>query len=50
MNKTKRLLSKQKKAIKITLMADIHGNLSSDEKIKHLDRYSKIFTNLLSIK
>ena len=31
-------------------MADIYGNLNSDEKKKHLDRYSKIFINLIFIK
>ena len=37
MNKTKKLFSKQKRAIKAIQMADIHGNLNSDEKMKHLD-------------
>ena len=37
MNKTKTLFSKQKQAIKIIPMADIHTNLNSDEKMKHLD-------------
>ena len=32
-NKTKKLFSKQKQAIKIKPMADIHANLNSDEKI-----------------
>ena len=36
-NKTKKLFSKQKQAIKIKPMADIHANLNSDEKIKYLD-------------
>ena len=36
MNKTKKLFSKQKQAIKIIPMADIHANLNSDEKMKHL--------------
>ena len=36
-NKTKKLFSKQKQAIKIKPMADIHANLNSDDKIKHLD-------------
>ena len=37
MNKTKKLFSKQKQAIKRIPMADIHANLNSDEKMKHLD-------------
>ena len=37
MNKTKKLFSKQKQEIKIIPMADIHANLNSDEKMKHLD-------------
>ena len=37
MNKTKKLFSKQKQAIKIIPMADIHTNLNSDEKMKRLD-------------
>ena len=35
MNKTKKLFGKQ--AIKTIPMADIHANLNSDEKMKHLD-------------
>ena len=37
MKKTKKLPSKQKQAIKIIPMADIHANWNSDEKMKHLD-------------
>ena len=37
MNKTKKIFSKQKQAIKIITMADRHTNLNSDEKMKHLD-------------
>ena len=37
MNETKKLFSKQKQAIKIIAMADIHVNLNSGEKMKHLD-------------
>ena len=36
MNKTKKF-SKQKQAIKTIPMADIHRNLNSDEKMKHLN-------------
>ena len=35
MNKTKKLFSNQKQAIKTIPMADIHANLNSDEKVKH---------------
>ena len=37
MNKTKKLFSKQKQAIKIIPMAEIYGNLNADEKMKYLD-------------
>ena len=37
MNKTKKLFSKQKQAIKIVPMGDFHGNLNSVKKMKHLD-------------
>ena len=40
MKKTKKLFSKQKQAIKIISMADIHANLSFDEKNETF-RYSK---------
>ena len=35
-NETKKLFSKQKQAIKIIPMADIHANLNSDEKMKDI--------------
>ena len=34
LNKTKKLFSKQEKAIEITLMADIQGNLNLDETFR----------------
>ena len=40
MNKAKKLFSKQKQAIKIIKImpiANIHADLDSDEKMKHLD-------------
>ena len=37
MNKTKKLFSKQKQAIKIIPMVHIHANLNFDEKMKYLD-------------
>ena len=49
MNKTKKLFSKQKYAIKIIQMAGIHPNLNSDEKIKHLDILNIYKLNLYQI-
>ena len=49
MNKTKKLFSKQKHAIKIISTADIHGNLNSDEKMKHLDILNVYKLNLYQI-
>ena len=49
MNKTKELFSKQKEAIKIIPMVEIHENLSSDEKIKHLDILNIYELNLYQI-
>ena len=49
MNKTKKLFSKQKQAIKIIPMADIHANLNSDEKMKHLDIINVYKLNLYQI-
>ena len=49
MNKTKKLFSKQKQAIKIIPIADIHGNLNSDEKVKHLDILNIYKLNLYQI-
>ena len=49
MNKTKRLFSKQKQAIKIIPMADIYVNLNSDEKMKHLDILNIYKLNLYHI-
>ena len=49
MNKTKELFSKQKEAIKIIPMAEIHENLSSDEKIKHLNILNIYKFNLYQI-
>ena len=43
MNKTKNLFSKQKQTTKIIPMTDIHANLNSDEKIKHLDILNLLF-------
>ena len=53
MNKTKKLSSKQKQVIKLIPMADIHANLNSDEKMKHLDIINSIFTkykNMFQVK
>ena len=36
LNKTKKLFSKQEKAIEITLMADIQGNLNFDETFRQI--------------
>ena len=36
MDKTKKLYCKQKQVIKIIPMAEMHANLNSDEKTKHL--------------
>ena len=47
-NKTKKLFIKQKQAIKIIPIADIHANLNSDEKMKPLDNI--IFINLIFTK
>ena len=49
MNKTKNLFSKQKQALKIISMANIHGNLNSDEKKKHLDILNIYKLNLYQI-
>ena len=49
MNKTKKLFSKQKQAIKITPKAAIHGNLNPDEKMKHLDILNIYKLNLYQI-
>ena len=48
-NKTKKLFSKQKQAIKIIPMVDIHANLNSDEKMKHLDILNIYKLNLYQI-
>ena len=37
LNKTKKLFSTQKQAIKTIPMAHVHANLNSDEKMKHSD-------------
>ena len=37
MYKSKKLFSKQKQAITVIPIADIHAILSSDKKVKHLD-------------
>ena len=50
MNKTKKLFSKQKQVIKIIPMANIHANLNSDEKIKHLDVLNMYKLNLYQIR
>ena len=47
MNKTKKLFGKQ--AIKTIPMADIHANLNSDEKMKHLDILNIYKLNLYQI-
>ena len=49
MNKTKKLSSKQKQVIKLIPMADIHANLNSDEKMKHLDILNIYKLNLYQI-
>ena len=49
MNKTKKLFCKQKQAIKIIPMANIHANLNSDEKMKHLDILNIYKLNLYQI-
>ena len=49
MNKTKELFGKQKEAIKIIPMADIHVNLSSGDKINHLDILNIYKPNLYQI-
>ena len=43
LNKTKKLFSKQKQAMKIIPMADIQEILNSDEKMIHLDILNLIF-------
>ena len=48
MNKTKKLFNKQKEIIKIP-MEDIHPNLNSDEKMKHLDILNIYELNLYQI-
>ena len=49
MNKTKKLFSKQKQTIKIIPMTDIHRNLNSHEKMKHLDILNIYKLNLYQI-
>ena len=49
MNKTKKLFSKQKQAIKIIPMVDIQANLNSDEKMKHLGILNMYKLNLYQI-
>ena len=49
MNKTKKLFSKQKQAIKIIPMTHIHGNWNSNEKMKHLDLLNIYKLNLYQI-
>ena len=49
MNKTKKLFNKQNQAIKIIPMADIHANLNSYEKMKHLDIQNIYKLNLYQI-
>ena len=49
MKKTKKLFSKQKQAIKIIPMLDIHANLNCDEKMKHLDILNIYKRNLYQI-
>ena len=46
MNKTEKLFSKQKQAIKIIPVRDIYRNLNYDEKMKHLDILSICKLNL----
>ena len=48
-NETKKLFSKQRQAIKIIPMADIHPSLNSDEKMKHLDILNIYKLNLYQI-
>ena len=43
------LSTKKRYSIKIIPMADIHGNLNSDEKIKHLDILNIYKLNLYQI-
>ena len=45
-NKTKNLFNKQKQAINIIPIADIHENLNSDEKMKPLDNLNIYKLNL----
>ena len=49
MNKTKKLFSKQKQAIKMIPMAGINAFLNSDEKMKHLDILNIYKLNLYQI-
>ena len=49
MKKTKKLFGKQKQEIKIIPMAEIHANLNSDEKMKHLDILNIYKLNLYQI-
>ena len=49
MNKTKKLFSKQKQAMKIIPMADIQGIFNSDEKMIHLDILNIYKLNLYQI-
>ena len=49
MSKSKKLFSKQKQAIKIIPMVDIHANLNFDEKMKHLDIVNIYKLNLYQI-
>ena len=49
LKKTKNLFSKQKRAIKIIPMTDIHRNLNSHEKMKHLDILNIYKLNLYQI-
>ena len=49
MNKTKKLFGKQKQAIKIIPMADIHTNLNPDQKMKHLDILNIYKLNLYQV-
>ena len=49
MNKSNKLFSKQKQTIKTISIADSHGNLDSDEKMKHLDILNIYKLNLYQI-
>ena len=49
MKKTEKLFSKEKQAIKIIQMTDIHANLNSDEKMKHLDILNIYKLNLYQV-